>query len=178
MRVSFEQLQREIRRVFMKYGLSEEKAEICARIHTESTYDGIYSHGVNRVSRFVDYLQKGWVDADADPVIEKDCGAIRVINGNLGPGVLNALFGADQAMALADRYGIGLVGIMATTMFPNFIVASDPALSITVANAAAGDTTLIAMTVIACIGVPLVLVYHVITYRIFRGRVSAQDLAH
>ena len=109
MRVSFEQLQSEIKRVFVKYGLSEEKAETCARIHAESTYDGIYSHGVNRVSRFADYLQKGWVDANADPVIEKDCGAIRVVNGNLGPGVLNALFGADQAMALADRYGIGLV---------------------------------------------------------------------
>ena len=115
MRVSFEQLQREIKRVFVKYGLSEEKAETCSRIHAESTYDGIYSHGVNRVSRFADYLQKGWVDADADPVIEKDFGAIRIINGNLGPGVLNALFGADQAMALADRYGIGLVGIKNTT---------------------------------------------------------------
>ena len=115
MRVSFEQLQSEIKRVFVKYGLSEEKAETCARIHAESTYDGIYSHGVNRVSRFADYLQKGWVDANADPVIEKDCGAIRVVNGNLGPGVLNALFGADQAMALADRYGIGLVGIKNTT---------------------------------------------------------------
>ena len=115
MRVSFEQLQREIKRVFVKYGLSEEKAETCSRIHAESTYDGIYSHGVNRVSRFADYLQKGWVDADADPVIEKDFGAIRIINGNLGPGVLNALFGADQAMALADRFGIGLVGIKNTT---------------------------------------------------------------
>ena len=115
MRVSFQQLQDEIKRVFVKYGLSEEKAEICARIHTESTYDGIYSHGVNRVSRFADYLQKGWVIAGADPVIEKDCGAIRIINGNLGPGILNALFGADQAMELADKYGIGLVGIKNTT---------------------------------------------------------------
>ena len=115
MRVSFAQLQDEIKRVFVKYGLPEEKAEICARIHTESTYDGIYSHGVNRVGRFANYLQKGWVDANADPVIEKDCGAIRVINGNLGPGVLNALYGADQAMELADRYGIGLVGIKNTT---------------------------------------------------------------
>ena len=115
MRLSFEEIQQEIKRVFMKYGLTEEKADICARIHTESTYDGIYSHGTNRVARFVDYIQKGWVDVNADPTLEKDCGAIRVYNGNMGPGVLNALYGADRAMELADQYGIGMVGLKNTT---------------------------------------------------------------
>ena len=115
MRVSFERLHSEIKRAFMKAGLPEEKAEICARIHTESTYDGIYSHGVNRVARFVDYLQKGWVKPDAEPVVEKDMGAIKVINGNLGPGILNALFAADEAMKMADAYGIGMVGLKNTT---------------------------------------------------------------
>ena len=42
-----------IKRVLVKYGMSEEKAETCARIHTETTYDGVYSHGTNRVARFV-----------------------------------------------------------------------------------------------------------------------------
>ena len=62
MRLSFEEIQKEIKRVFIKYGMGEEKAEICARIHTESTYDGIYSHGTGRVARFAEYLRKGWVD--------------------------------------------------------------------------------------------------------------------
>ncbi len=115
MRLSFDEIYQEIKRVFIKYGLPEDKAEICARIHTESTYDGIYSHGVNRVARFVDYLKKGWVDPNADPTVEKDLGAIKVINGNMGPGVLNALYAADQAMELADKYGIGMVGIKNTT---------------------------------------------------------------
>ena len=34
------------------------------------------------------------------------------------------------------------------------------------------------MTVIACIGVPLVLVYHVVVYRTFRGRVKDADLTY
>lgn len=115
MRLSFDEIYQEIKRVFIKYGLSEEKAEICARVHTESTYDGIYSHGVNRVARFVDYLRKGWVDADAEPTLEKELGAIEIINGNMGPGVLNALYAVDRAMELADKYGIGMVGIKNTT---------------------------------------------------------------
>ena len=36
MRVSFRQLQDEIQRVFEKFGLPADKAETCARIHTES----------------------------------------------------------------------------------------------------------------------------------------------
>ena len=115
MRLSFDEIKNEIKRVFMKYGLTEEKAEICARIHTESTYDGIYSHGTNRVARFVDYIQKGWVDVNADPTLERDAGAVRVYNGNMGPGILNALYGADRAMELADQYGIGMVGLKNTT---------------------------------------------------------------
>ena len=115
MRVSFQELYDEIYRIFRKNGMSEEKAATCARIHTESTYDGIYSHGVNRVSRFVDYIQKGWVDIEAEPTVEKDLGAIRVINGNLGPGILNALYAADAAMEMADKYGIGMVGLKNTT---------------------------------------------------------------
>ena len=34
------------------------------------------------------------------------------------------------------------------------------------------------MTIITCVGLPLVLVYHVIIYRTFRGRVKEEDLAH
>lgn len=74
---------------------------------------------------------------------------------------------------------LALVGILAASMFPNLIVASnDAALSIAVANAASSDTSLAAMTVIACIGVPLVLIYHVVAYRIFRGRLAKKDLTY
>lgn len=115
MRLSFNEIKSETKRAFMKYGVDEKKADILAQIHTESTYDGIYSHGTNRVARFVDYLKKGWVDPNADPVVEKEFGAIKVVNGNMGPGILNALYSADLAMELADKFGIGMVGIRNTT---------------------------------------------------------------
>ena len=65
-----------------------------------------------------------------------------------------------------------LVIVLGATLFPNLIPALDPALSINIANAASSDTALTAMTIIACIGVPIMLVYHVIVYRTFRGRIS------
>ncbi|QSX09192.1 3-dehydro-L-gulonate 2-dehydrogenase [Alkalibacter rhizosphaerae] len=115
MRLTFDEIYQEIKNVFMKNGLSEEKASLCAKVHTESTYDGIYSHGVNRVARFVEYLKNGWVNADGEPVLEKEFGAIQVYNGNRGPGVLNGIFAVDRAMELADKFGIGLVGLKNTT---------------------------------------------------------------
>jgi 3-dehydro-L-gulonate 2-dehydrogenase len=115
MRVKFEEMKNEIKRVFMKYGMEEAKADICAQIHTESSCDGIYSHGLNRVARFVDYVNKGWVDVNAKPSLEKAFGAIEVYNGNMGPGVLNAMFATNKAIELADKYGIGMVGFKNTT---------------------------------------------------------------
>lgn len=73
---------------------------------------------------------------------------------------------------------VGLVGMLAASLFPNLIPATAPAFSITIANAASSDLTLIAMTVIACIGVPLVLAYHVISYRVFSGSLDDSDLTY
>ena len=73
-----------------------------------------------------------------------------------------------------------LVGLFALSMFPNFVVASADSVgsTITAMNAANSEYTLMAMTIITCIGLPIVLVYHVIIYRTFRGRVSEEDLTY
>ncbi|MBQ6391166.1 MAG: cytochrome d ubiquinol oxidase subunit II [Eggerthellaceae bacterium] len=72
---------------------------------------------------------------------------------------------------------VALVFLLATSMFPNLVVASASSIgsSITIATAASSDTALGWMTGIACIGVPLVLMYHVLVYRTFRGRLSLGD---
>lgn len=73
-----------------------------------------------------------------------------------------------------------LVGLLASSMFPNLVVASADSVgaSITAMSAASSELSLMWMTIITCIGLPLVLLYHVIIYRTFRGRVSEEDLAH
>lgn len=53
-KISFEILKDTIKKAFIKAGMNEDKAELCARIHAESSADGVESHGANRVPRFVD----------------------------------------------------------------------------------------------------------------------------
>ena len=56
--VSFAEMQDVIASAFLNAGMIEQEARLCARIHTESTLDGVNSHGVNRVARFVDYVSR------------------------------------------------------------------------------------------------------------------------
>ena len=80
-----------------------------------------------------------------------------------------------------------LVALWASLMFPNLVVAGagDPLSlfataasgeNITIATAASTDLALGWMLGITCVGLPLVLAYHFMIYRTFRGRVDTKDL--
>ena len=114
-RVPFETVYEVVAEAFVHAGMHEEDARVCARIHAESSCDGIYSHGLNRVPRFVDYLKRGWVDPNARPSIAKKLGVIEIYDGHCGPGILNAFFAADRAMAIAAEQGVGIVTLRNTT---------------------------------------------------------------
>ena len=87
--------------------------------------------------------------------------------------------GRDLAAFLLQSAGaVLLVMLLAASMFPNLVVAApgSAGAAITAANAASSELSLAWMTGIAAIGIPLVLVYHVIVYRTFRGRLSEKDV--
>ena len=90
-RIPFDEMKSTIQLAFTLAGMPEDKAAICARIRAESSRDGVYSHGLNRVERFVDYIGRGWVDVHAAPTLDKSLGAMEVYNGNLGAGITNAI---------------------------------------------------------------------------------------
>ena len=83
-----------------------------------------------------------------------------------------------MAFLLQSVAAAGLVALAAVTLFPNLVVAAPGSVgaSITLMSAASSDTSLAWMTGIACVGVPLVLAYHVIAYRVFRGRLDDKDV--
>ncbi len=114
-RIRFDEMKATIKQAFVNAGMPEEKAEVCARVHTESSRDGVYSHGLNRVERFVEYIGKGWVDVKAEPTLELNLGSMETYNGNLGPGILNAIFSMNRATEIAEKNGLGLVSLNNTT---------------------------------------------------------------
>jgi cytochrome bd ubiquinol oxidase subunit II len=71
---------------------------------------------------------------------------------------------------------IGLWCAVAAVHFPNLIKASnDQSLSITIFNSSTGLHTLKLMSVIALIGMPIVIAYTIFVYRIFKGKTKSSD---
>ncbi|AOR64062.1 3-dehydro-L-gulonate 2-dehydrogenase [Pectobacterium wasabiae] len=114
-RIKFDVMKATVKQALLNAGLNDAKADICAQIHTESSCDGIYSHGLNRVARFVDYVEKGWVDINAEPELVKSLGVIEIYDGQRGVGITNALFAIEQATEIARKNGVGIVALRNTT---------------------------------------------------------------
>jgi 3-dehydro-L-gulonate 2-dehydrogenase len=113
-RISYKEMLQVFRQVLIDHGFPESKADTCARIFAGNSLDGIYSHGINRFPRFVDYIRRGFVLADAEPSLVHAAGALEQWDGNLGPGPLNAVFCTNRVMQLATDHGIGCVAIANT----------------------------------------------------------------
>jgi 3-dehydro-L-gulonate 2-dehydrogenase len=113
-RISSEKMNSEFFRILLKAGFTVEKAQQCADVFTVNSLEGVYSHGVNRFSRFVRNVQEGFVKPNAIPSLNHKAGALEQWNGNLGPGPLNAIFATDRATEIAMENGIGMVALANT----------------------------------------------------------------
>lgn len=98
----------------LKYGMTEEKAQLCAKVFTENSLDGVYTHGVYRFVRFVQYIREGVIVTHANPAPIHAIGALEQWNGHRGPGITNAMSCTDRVMQLADAHGIGCLALANT----------------------------------------------------------------
>jgi 3-dehydro-L-gulonate 2-dehydrogenase len=114
MRISFQELRDEFKRILLSLHFSVEKAEAIATVFAKNSRDGVYTHGLNRFPVFVDFIKQGLIKPDAEPALENTFGSLEQWNGNLGPGMLNAKFSMDRAIELAKKSGIGCVAIKNT----------------------------------------------------------------
>ncbi len=111
MKISLEQLQETLYKLFLKNKFSEEKSHFLAKVHAETTLDSVNSHGINRVPRFINYVKKGFVKVDEEAIQISSFGMLEQWDGKLGPGIINASKSMDRAIALAKVSGIGCVAL-------------------------------------------------------------------
>lgn len=69
---------------------------------------------------------------------------------------------------------VGMVGVWAASIYPALVPALPGSAggALTIANASSSTLTLTVMLIIAAIGVPLVLWYHFIVYRAYKGKIE------
>lgn len=114
MRISAEQMQDVLYKLFRKYKFSEEKSRLMAMVYTESTMAGVHSHGINRVPLFIDYMKKGLIMVDAEAEKVESFGSIERWDGQRGPGIINATKCTNRAIELAKHHGMGMVALRNT----------------------------------------------------------------
>ncbi len=112
--ISSQQMQERFTAILLSAGFTNERANQCAAIFTANSVDGIYTHGVNRFPRFVQYVKDGYVLPNEMPVLKNKFGGIEQWDGNLGPGPLNAQHATSKAINLAQQHGIGCVALANT----------------------------------------------------------------
>ena len=114
MRIPYQELYDCLLRVLIKTGFEYGQAELCARLFTDSSRDGVYSHGLNRFPRFMEMIQNGVIDIQVRPELISSVGALERWDGRRGPGNLNAHACMEQAIALSHRHGLGCVALANT----------------------------------------------------------------
>lgn len=100
--------------ILLTHSFSESKGALCAQIFTENSLDGVYTHGVNRFSRFVKMVMERFILPDNEPTKTAGFAGMEQWDGNLGPGPTNAIFCTQRAMQLAAENGIGCVALANT----------------------------------------------------------------
>lgn len=111
MRIFYEELREILERILLAHGVSTENATLAAENYAQNSLDGVYSHGVNRFPRTIDYLDRGLIDGKARPVQLSAFGGLERWDGQLGLGNVNARLMMDRAITLAKKQGQGLVAI-------------------------------------------------------------------
>ena len=113
-RIPFDELKAEFRRVLLNKGCDEVAADLSAQLMTETSCDGVYSHGANRFPRVIEYIDKGYIDLKARPTRVEGMGAFERWDGHLGLGNVNAHLSMGRAIELAKEFGIGCVALRNT----------------------------------------------------------------
>ena len=112
--VTAEEMKNVFYKILVRHDFDEQKALRCAEIFTETSVDGVYTHGVNRFPVFIEYVQKKYVNPHAETVLKNAFGGLEQWDGNLGVGPLNALKATERATHLATQHGIGCVALSNT----------------------------------------------------------------
>ncbi|WP_069998085.1 3-dehydro-L-gulonate 2-dehydrogenase [Cellulosilyticum sp. I15G10I2] len=114
MRIMYDEMKVVFYQVLIKMGFESELAMENAELFAQNSRDGVYTHGLNRFPRTIDYIKKGYIKVNAVPVILNGFGPLEQWDGQMGIGPSNARRSMGRAVELASTHGIGCVALKNT----------------------------------------------------------------
>ena len=116
--VDFDTLEHFMADVFMKLGVPEEDAKICANVLITSDKRGIDSHGVGRLKPiYVDRIRAGIQSPITKFEIVRELPTTAVVDGHNGMGHVIGYKAMNLAIRKAKKYGMGMVAVRNSTHY-------------------------------------------------------------
>ncbi len=104
--------------VFIKLGVPQKDAEICADVLMESDRRGIESHGCNRFKPiYVDRINTGIQKPVTEFEIVRETPTTAVVDGHDGMGMVIGHRSMQMAIDKAKKYGMGMVAVRNSTHY-------------------------------------------------------------
>lgn len=116
--VDFDYMKQFMKDVFLAYGVTPERAEICSEVLIEADRRGIDSHGLGRLKPiYCDRMDQGilWPERPIDIIKETDTTAL--VDGNLGLGLYIGPYCMQLAIDKAKKHGVGFVAAQNSTHY-------------------------------------------------------------
>jgi LDH2 family malate/lactate/ureidoglycolate dehydrogenase len=100
------------KRIYMKTGMNEHDALICADTGVMADARSVYSHGCMRTLVYCNRIFAGGTSATAQPTIERERGATALVNGHNAMGQVVGVYAMRLAIEKAKQYGTSAVSIV------------------------------------------------------------------
>jgi ureidoglycolate dehydrogenase (NAD+) len=110
-RVSRERLSAWALSCLEKVGVPPPEARLVADSLVQTSVWGIDSHGVLRLTHYLNRLTIGSISAAAAPVVMRTGPATAQVHGQDGLGIVHATLGMEVAIEMAQESGVGVVGV-------------------------------------------------------------------
>ena len=92
-------------------GLEAAAAETVAVSLVDANRRAVDSHGVARLPVYCERLRAGHINRRPVPKVEREDGAVALVDADEGPGQVAGVFATDLSIDLARRYGVGVVAV-------------------------------------------------------------------
>lgn len=116
-RIKKDVLKRYVSRIFVELGVPKRDAEITADVLVSSDMRGIESHGVARLTRYVDGLKNKKIATKAKIKVIKKTVSTLLLDGGNGLGQVVAYKAMEMCIKKAKKTGLALVGVRNSNHF-------------------------------------------------------------
>jgi 3-dehydro-L-gulonate 2-dehydrogenase len=114
MRMMFDEIHKVLKQALVIRNTPEPAADEVARVMTENSRDGVYTHGINRFARLLHNIDEGVTLPRSVAERVSGLGGYEIWDGNLGFGIVNALVCTNRAIELAKTCGVSCISIRNT----------------------------------------------------------------